>query len=142
MNKIPNVAFQILAPSEGVTDNSINGLWFKVKSDPPPAADLVIGLKVCTSDGNVRQAGVIVISKQETHSSEFFYKTVLDEHDVWLEIQPFDSLATLEFPLLTNEGYIIEAGYTFPEYKLGTLSKIVPYQKNEPHQGLWTDENR
>ena len=142
MNEMPSVAFQILAPSEGVADGSLNGLWFKVKSDPVPTDDLVVGLKVCTSDGNVRQSGVIVISKGESHSSEFFFKTVVDEQDVSLEIEPFDSLTKLEFPILTNEGYVIETGYEFPTYKLGTLSKIVPYQKNKPHQCLWTDENR
>lgn len=142
MNEMPSVAFQILAPSEGVADGSLNGLWFKVKSDPVPTDDLVIGLKVGTSDGNVRQSGVIVISKGESHSSEFFFKTVVDEQDVSLEIEPFDSLTKLEFPILTNEGYVIETGYEFPAYKLGTLSKIVPYQKNKPHQCLWTDESR
>ena len=142
MNEMPSVAFQILAPSEGVADGSLNGLWFKVKSDPVPTDDLVVGLKVGTSDGSVRQSGVIVISKGESHSSEFFFKTVVDEQDVSLEIEPFDSLTKLEFPILTNEGYVIEAGYEFPAYKLGTLSKIVPYQKNKPHQCLWTDENR
>ena len=142
MKQIPSVAFQILAPSEGVADNSINGLWFKVKSDPHPTDDLIVGLKVYASDGNVRQSGVIVISKNESQSAEFFYKTVKDEHDVRLEIEPYDSLAKLEFPILTNEGYVIEVGHEFPEYKLGKLSKIVPYQKNEPHQCLWTDENR
>lgn len=142
MNEIPTVAFQILAPSEGVADNSINGLWFKVKSDPHPTDDLIVGLKVCSSDGNVRQSGVIVISKHESHSAEFFYKTVVDELDILLEIEPFDSLAELEFPILTNEGYLIEARREFLEYRLGTLSKIVPYQKNESHQCLWTDENR
>lgn len=142
MNEMPSVAFQILAPSEGVADGSLNGLWFKVKSDPVPTDDLVIGLKVGTSDGNVKQSGVIVISKGESHSSEFFFKTVVDEQDVSLEIEPFDSLTKLEFPILTNEGYVIETGYEFPAYKLGTLSKIVPYQKNKPHQCLWTDESR
>ena len=142
MNEIPSVAFQILAPSEGVADGSVNGLWFKVKADPHPTDDLIVGLRVCASDGSVRQSGVIVISKHESHSSEFFYKTVAGEQEVRLEIEPFDSLAKLEFPILTNEGYIIEAGHKFPEYKLGNLSKIVPYQKNESHQCLWTDENR
>ena len=99
-------------------------------------------MKVCASDGNVRQSGVIVISKHESHSAEFFYKTVIDELDISLEIEPFESLAKLEFPILTNEGYVIETGHEFPAYELGKLSKIVPYQKNEPHQCLWTDENR
>ena len=142
MNQIPSIGFQILAPSEGVADGSLNGLWFKVKSDPVPTDDLVVGLKVCASDGNVKQSGVIVISKGESHSSEFFFKTVIDEQDVSLEIEPYDSLTNLKFPILTNEGYVIEAGHEFPEYRLGTLSKIVPYQKNEFHQCLWTDENR
>ncbi len=142
MNEVPSIAFQILAPSEGVADGSLNGLWFKVKSDPVPTDDLVISLKVCTSDGSVRQSGVIVISKGESHSSEFFFKTVVDEQDVSLEIEPFDSLTKLEFPILTNEGYVIETDYEFPVYKLGTLSKIVPYQKNKSHQCLWTDESR
>ena len=142
MNKIPTVAFQILAPSEGVADGSLNGLWFKVKSDPHPTDDLIVGLRVCASDGSVRQSGVIVISKGESHSSEFFFKTITGEQDVRLEIEPSDSLARLEFPILTNEGYVIEAGHEFLEYKLGNLSKIVPYQKNEPNQCLWTDESR
>ncbi len=142
MNKIPTVALQILAPSEGVADGSLNGLWFKVKSDPHPTDDLIVGLRVCASDGSVRQSGVIVISKGESHSSEFFFKTVAGEQDVRLEIEPSDSLAKLEFPILTNEGYVIEAGHEFLEYKLGNLSKIVPYQKNESHQCLWTDEDR
>lgn len=123
MNEIPTVAFQILVPSEGVADGSVNGLWFKVKSDPHPTDDLIVGLKVYSSDGNVRQSGVIVISKHESHSSEFFYKTVAGEQDVRLEIEPYDSLGKLEFPILTNEGYVIEAGRKFPEYKLGNLSK-------------------
>ena len=74
MNEIPSVAFQILAPSEGVADGSLNGLWFKVKSYPHPTDDLIVGLRVCASDGSVRQSGVIVISKHENHSSEFFSK--------------------------------------------------------------------
>ena len=142
MNETPRVAFQILSPSEGVADGSVNGLWFKVKSDPPPTDDLVVGLKVCSSDGNVKQSGVIVISKHESHSSELFYKTVVGEDDVSLEIETFDSLAKLEFPIFTNEGYVIDAGHEFLEYRLGSLSKIVPYQKNELDQCLWTDENR
>ena len=142
MNEIPSVAFQILSPSEGVTDGSVHGMWFKVKSDPHPTDDLIVSLQICSSNGNVRQSGVIVISKNESHSSEFFYKTVVGELDIWLKIAPFDSLAKLEFPILTNEGYLIESGHEFPEYRLGTLSKIVPYQKNEPNQCLWTDENR
>ena len=142
MNEIPTVAFHILAPSEGVADNSVNGLWFKVKSDPLPTDDLVVGLKVCSSDGNVRQSGVIVISRHESHSAEFFYKTVVGELDIWLEIEPFDALAKLEFPISTNEGHIIEAGHEFLAYRLGTLSKIVPYQRNQPRRCLWTDEKR
>ena len=44
----------------------------------------------------------------------------------------FDSLAKLEFPVFTNEGYVIEAGCEFLEYSVGDLSKIVPYQWKGP----------
>ena len=142
MSDIPTVTFQILGPNEGVADGSHQGLWFKVKSDPPPANDLVVCLKVRSSNGNVRQSGVIVILKHESHSADFFYKTVKGDLDVWLEIEPFDSLAKLELPIFTNEGYVIEAGYEFLEYSIGTLSKIVPYQWKGPDRGLWTDEDR
>ena len=76
MSKIPTVTFQILGPNEGVAEGSRHGLWFKVKSDPPPADDLVVGLKVRSSNGEVKQSGVIMILKHESHSADFFYKTV------------------------------------------------------------------
>ena len=142
MNDVPTVTFQILGPNEGVADGSLQGLWFKVKSDPPPANDLVVGLKVRSSNGNVRQSGTVMILKHESHSADFFYKTVEGKLDVWLEIEPFDSLAKLEFPVFTNEGYVIEAGCEFLEYSIGDLSKIVPYQWKGPDRGLWTDEKR
>ena len=142
MSETPTVTFQILGPNEGVADGSHHGLWFKVQSSPPPPADLVVSLKVRSSNGEVRQSGVIMILKHESHSADFFYKTVEGALDVWLEIEPFDSLENLEFPVFTNEGYVIEAGYEFPEYNIGSLSKIVPYQWNGHHRGLWTDESR
>lgn len=46
-----------------------------------------------------------MILKHESHSADFFYKTVLGELDVWVEIEPVTSLQNLEFPLFTNEGY-------------------------------------
>ncbi len=142
MSNIPTVTFQILGPNEGVAEGSLQGLWFKVKSDPPPADDLVVRLKVRSSNGNVRQSGVIMILKHESHSADLFYRTVKGDLDVWLEIEPFAALSELEFPIFTNEGYVIEAGYEFPEYNIGTLSKIVPYQWKGPDRGLWTDEDR
>ncbi len=142
MSEIPTVTFQIIGPNEGVAEGSHQGLWFKVQSDPPPPSDLVVALKVSSSNGKVRQSGVIMILKHESHSADFFYKTVDGQLDIWLEIEPFDSLSKLEFPVFTNEGYVIEAEYTFLEYRLGTLSKIVPYQWNGPDRGLWTDEHR
>ena len=142
MSDISTVTFQILGPNEGVAEGSSNGLWFKVKSDPPPTDDLVVGLKVHSSNGNVRQSGVIVILKHESHSADLFYRTVQGDLDVWLEIEPFATLAELELPVFTNEGYVIEAGHEFPEYNIGALSKIVPYQWNGPDRGLWTDEDR
>ena len=142
MSEIPTVTFQILGPNEGVAEGSSNGLWFKVKSDPPPTDELVVGLTVRSSNGNIRQSGVIVILKHESHSADFFYKTVQGDLDVWLEIDPFASLAKLALPIFANEGYVIEAGHAFLEYRLGTLSKIVPYQWNGHDRGLWTDEDR
>lgn len=47
----------------------------------------------------------------------------------------------LEFPVFTNEGYVIEAGHEFLEYSVGSLSKIVSYQWNGHDRGLWTDQN-
>lgn len=142
MADLPTITFQILGPNEGAAEGSIQGLWFKVKSDPPPQEDLLVALKVSSSNGEVKQMGVIMILKHETHSADFFYKTVLGELDVWLEIEPILSLQNLEFPLFTNEGYVVEEGYTFPEYNVGKLSKIVPFQWNGTERGLWTDENR
>ena len=142
MSVIPTVAFQILGPNEGAPEGSVHGLWFKVKSDPLPTDDLVVGLKVRSSNGEVKQSGVIMILKHENHSADFIYKTVEGELDVWLEIEPFDALAKLELPIFTNEGYVIEAGHEFIEYSVGSLSKMVPYQCNGPDRCLWTDENR
>ena len=140
MSNIPTVTFQILGPIEGAAEGSHRGLWFKIQSSPPPAEDLVVGLKVRSSNGEVKQTGVIMILKHESHSADLIYKTVEGELDIWLEIEPFDSLAESEFPVYTNEGYVMEAGYEFREYRLGTLSKIVPYQWNGHERGLWTDE--
>ena len=142
MREIPNVTFQILGPNEGVAEGSHHGLWFKVQSNPPPPENLVVGLRVRSSNGEVRQSGTIMILKHESHSAGLFYRTVEGKLDVWLEIEPFDSLSNLEFPVFTNEGYVIEAGHEFLEYSVGSLSKIVPYQWNGPDRGLWTDENR
>ena len=142
MSEIPTVTFQILGPNEGVAEGSSNGLWFKVKSDPPPTDELIVGLKVCSSNGEVQQSGTVMILKHESHSADFFYKTVEGKLDVWLEIEPFDSLSKLEFPVFTNEGYVIEAGCELLEYSVGDLSKIVPYQWKGPDRGLWTDEKR
>ena len=142
MSVIPTVTFQILGPNEGAAEGSVDGLWFKVRSDPLPTDDLVVGLKVRSPNGEVKQSGAIMILKHESHSADLFYKTVEGEFDVWLEIEPFDTLAKLELPVFTNEGYVIEAGHDFPEYNVGSLSKIVPYQCNGPDRCLWTDENR
>ena len=142
MSAVPTVTFQILGPNEGVAEGSLQGLWFKVKSDPPPTDDLVVRLKVRSSNGNVRQSGVIVILKHESHSADFFYRTVEGDLDVWLEIEPFTSLEKLAFPIFTNEGYVLEKDTEFQEYRLGSLSKIVPYQWNSHDRGLWTDEDR
>ena len=142
MADLPTITFQILGPNEGAAEGSTQGLWFKVKSDPPPQEDLLVAIKVFSSNGEVKQSGVIMILKYESHSADLFYKTVLGELDVWLEIEPASSLQNFEFPLFTNEGYVVEAGYTFPEYNIGMLSKIVPFQWNGPDRGLWTDENR
>ena len=142
MSDIPAVAFQILGPNEGVAEGSHQGLWFKVQSDPPPTRNLVVGVKVRSSNREVQQSGTIMILKRESHSADLFYKTVEGKLDVWLEIEPFDSLAELEFPIFTNEGYVIEAGHEFLEYNVGSLSKIVPYQWNGPDRGLWTDQKR
>ena len=142
MSEIPTLTFQILGPNEGVADGSLQGLWFKVKSNPPPANDLVVGLKVRSSNGNVRQSGVIVILKHESHSADFFYRTVKGDLDVWLEIEPFASLEKLALPIFTNEGYVLEKDTEFQEYRLGSLSKIVPYRWNGHDRGLWTDEDR
>lgn len=142
MAELPTITFQILGPNEGVAEDSSKGLWFKVKSDPPPTEDLLIGLKVYSSNGELKQTGTIMILKQESHSADFFYKTVCFELDVWMEIQPYTSLSNLEFPIITNEGYVIENSSQFPKYEVGKLSKIVPYQWNGPDKGLWTDEKR
>ena len=140
MNDTPTVTFQIIGPNEGIAEGSHHGLWFKVQSDPPPTSDLVVGLKVCSSSGEVIQSGVVMVLKHESHSADLFYRTVEGKLDIWMEVEPFDTLSKLEFPIFTNEGYVIEAGYEFLEYRLGTLSKIVPYQWKGPDRGLWTDE--
>ena len=142
MSSIPTVTFQILGPNEGAAEGTPQSLWFKVKSDPPPAADLVISLKVRSSSGEIKQSGVIMILKHESHSADLIYKTVEGGLDVWLEIEPFDTLAKLEFPVFTNEGYVIATGHEFLEYHVGSLSKIVPYQWKGPERGLWTDASR
>ena len=142
MSDIPTVTFQILGPNEGSAEGTVQSLWFKVQSTPPPPADLVIGLKVCSSNGKVQQSGVIMILKHESHSADLIYKTVEGQLDISLEIEPFTSLSDLEFPIFTNEGYVIEAGHEFLEYSVGSLSKVVPYQWNGPERGLWTDEKR
>ncbi len=49
--------------------------------------------------------------QHETHSADFFYKTVLGELDVWIEIQPYLSLTEIKFPIFANEGNVIETGY-------------------------------
>ena len=140
MSDIPTVTFQILGPNEGVAEGSHKGLWFKVQSDPPPPGNLVVGVKVRSSTGEVQQAGTVMVLKHESHSADLFYRTVEGKLDITLEIEPFDTLAQLEFPVFTNEGYVIEAGHEFLEYSIGSLSKIVPYQWNGSDRGLWTDE--
>ena len=140
MSDIPTVTFQILGPNEGVAEGSHKGLWFKVQSDPPPPGNLVVGVQVRSSNGEVRQSGTVMVLKHESHSADLFYRTVEGKLDITLEIEPFDTLAQLEFPVFTNEGYVIEAGHEFLEYGLGSLSKIVPYQWNGADRGLWTDE--
>ena len=123
MQEIPTATFQILGPNEGAAEGSVQGLWFKVQSNPPPPEDLVVGVRVRSSNGEVRQSGTIMILKHESHSADLFYKTVEGKLDVWLEIEPFASLSNLEFPVFTNEGYVIEAGHEFLEYSVGSLSR-------------------
>ncbi len=142
MSETPTVTFQILGPNEGAADGTVQSLWFKVQSTPPPPEDLVVGLKVCASNGQVQQSGVIMILRHESHSADLIYKTVDGNLDITLEIEPFAALSNLEFPIFTNEGYVIEAGHEFLEYNVGSLSKIVPYQWNGPDRGVWTDEKR
>lgn len=142
MKTIPTITFQILGPNEGAAEGSTYGLWFKLQSNPPPSDDLLIALKVRSPNGEVKQSGTIMILKHESHSADFFYKTVLGELDVWIEIDPITSLTKQKFPIYTNEGYVIEDGFKFPEYDIGTLSKIVPYQWNGHDRGIWTDEIR
>ena len=142
MSEIPTVTFQILGPNESAAENTVQSLWFKVQSTPPPPEDLVVGVKVCASNGKVQQSGVVMILKGESHSADLIYKTVEGQLDISLEIEPFASLSNLEFPIFTNEGYVIEAGHEFLEYNVGSLSKIVPYQWNGPDRGVWTDEKR
>ena len=66
------------------------------------------GVKVRSSNGEVQQSGdVVTIMISESVKAippDLFYKTVEGKLDVWLEIEPFDSLAELEFPVFTNEG--------------------------------------
>ncbi len=142
MAAIPTITFQILGPNEGAADDSSHGLWFKLKSNPPPSDDLLVALKVRSSNGEEKQSGTIMILQNESNSADFIYKTVRFELDVWIEIEPVASLKNLKFPIFTNEGYFIEDGFKFPEYSVGTLSKIVPYQWNSHDRGIWTDEIR
>ncbi len=142
MKTIPTISFQILGPNEGAAEGSTHGLWFKLQSNPPPSEDLLIALTVRSPNGEEKQSGTIMILKHESHSADFFYKTVLGELDVWIEIDPITSLTKQKFPIYTNEGYVIEDGFKFPEYDIGTLSKIVPYQWNGHDRGIWTDEIR
>ncbi len=142
MSEIPTVTFQILGPNEGVAEGSHRGLWFKVKSDPPPPENLVVGLKVRSPNGEAQQSGTVMILKHESHSADLFFKTEESKVDVWLEIEPFDSLAKLEFPIFTNEGYVIETGHKFLEYNVGSLSKMMPYQSNGPERGVWTNKDQ
>ena len=121
MQEIPTATFQILGPNEGAAEGSVQGLWFKVQTNPPPPEDLVVGVRVRSSNGEVRQSGTIMILKHESHSADLFYKTVEGKLDVWLEIEPFASLSNLEFPVFTNEGYVIETGHEFLEYSVGSL---------------------
>ena len=93
-------------------------------------------------NSRIRSKHINAIVDEWIKTDDFFYKTVEGGLDVWLEIEPFDALAELEFSIFTNEGYVIEAGHKFLEYGVGALSKIVPYQWNRPDRGLWTDENR
>ena len=138
MSDIPVVTFQLWVQMKALRRVRTT----KVQSNPPPPENLVVGLRVRSSNGEVRQSGTIMILKHEAHSADLFYKTVEGKLDVWLEIEPFASLSNLEFPVFTNEGYVIETGHEFLEYSVGSLSKIVPYQWNGPDRGLWTDENR
>ena len=138
MSDIPVVTFQLWVQMKALRRVRTT----KVQSNPPPPENLVVGLRVRSSNGEVRQSGTIMILKHEAHSADLFYKTVEGKLDVWLEIEPFASLSNLEFPVFTNEGYVIEAGHEFLEYSVGSLSKIVPYQWKGPDRGLWTDENR
>ncbi len=140
MNGYPTVTIHILGPNEGIAEGENKGLWFKLRSEPPPTKDLVVGLKVRSPNGEVKQFSTIVIPKHETYSADLFYKTVEGHTDVWLEIEPVASLSAIELPTVTNEGYVIEARHEFSEYSIGGLSKIVPYQWNGPERGLWTDE--
>ena len=55
-----------------VAEGSHKGLWFKVHSNPPPASNLLVGLKVCASNGEVQQSGTVMILKHESHSADFF----------------------------------------------------------------------
>jgi hypothetical protein len=103
MSDIPTITFQIIGPNEGVAEGSHHGLWFKVRSTPPPANDLVVGLKVRSSNGEVKQSGVIMILKHESHSADLFCRSVEGELDIWLEIEPFDALSKLEFPIFTTQ---------------------------------------
>lgn len=76
MNQGPTVTIHILGPNEGITEGHTKGLWFKLKSEPPPTSNLVVRLKVRSPNGEVKQANAIVIPKHESHSADFFYKVV------------------------------------------------------------------
>jgi len=95
MAVIPTITFQILGPYEGAAEGSTRGLWFKLKSQPPSTEDLNVGLRFLSSNGEVKQSGVIMNLQHETHSADFFYKDLrsfldliknYDENDVIISI--------------------------------------------------------
>ena len=140
MADIPKVTFHIMGPNEGVADEGYGGLWFKVQSDPPPAGNLIVGLKV-RSDGEVHQSGTVMIRAGESHSADLFYRIGGPgrSYKVFLEIEPYEVVSALKFPIHTNEGYVIEKGHRFLEYSVGDLSKIDAYNVDRPERGVWTD---
>ncbi len=140
MTAIPTVSFQILGPNEGAADGAPNGIWFKVRSEPAPTEDLVVRLNVRAPDGEAIRRGLILILKHETHSADLFYQTKSGNREARLEIAPFESLSELEYPAEANEGYLIEAGRDFLQYRLGGLSRINPYDASGGGRCIWTDE--